>query len=389
MAIQDFYIRPGLLGTGLGQAIGQRRMFNQQQDEQAQKEAQQAEQQAMMQDLQRRAFAGDQEAINQLAGFNMQGAISAQNRVGQLGAEQDKVKNRKTAEYIAKGYTLPEDQRAAYFEAGITNPELDIDEEDVPFFGDSRIAEAAVRQYAPDLADTVFAKPEETEFQQGTGDLTGYAFNPDTGAFSIAPEIKERLESAKQEPVLDAKTRQGINKDITQLTKDTKLIYNTAKDLEKLSSIKSGPASIAMVFKFMKALDPTSVVREGEFATAENSAGVPEAVRNIYNKVASGERLGDKQQKEFVDTAKKLANSAINSSEEEVGSFLDTFEDTLPKTFSEKVKGRLPKPFDMPEEVATSRYQGADLEAYNWAQANPNDPRAVQILTKLGANNGV
>lgn len=205
MAIQDFYIRPGLLGTGLGQAIGQRRMLNQQQDEQAQKEAQQAEQQAMMQDLQRRAFAGDQEAINQLAGFNMQGAISAQNRVGQLGAEQDKVKKRKTAEYIAKGFTLPEEQRAAYFEAGITNPELDIDEEDVPFFGDARIAEAAVRQYAPDLADTVFAKPEEpkaiktTTIQTPTGARVVNTQTGDTVNEIVDPAKKQEFELKQKE----------------------------------------------------------------------------------------------------------------------------------------------------------------------------------------------
>jgi len=38
-------------------------------------------------------------------------------------------------------------------------------------------------------------------------------------------------------------------------------------------------------------LDPGSVVRESEFATAQNAAGVPDQVRNMYNKVLSGTRL--------------------------------------------------------------------------------------------------
>jgi len=188
---------------------------------------------------------------------------------------------------------------------------------------------------------------KKTKFQQGTGKLSGYVFNPDTGQYSVNSEIKNKLEKVKAEGVLDAKTRQSINKDFTMLTKDTKLIRNTAQDLEKLSKIKSGPASIAMVFKFMKALDPTSVVREGEFLTAENSSGVPEKIRNTYNKVMNGEKLGDKQMNEFVNTAKELANSAIDSSTTEVDSFIGTFEDTLPEGFKKGLRGRIPKRFDV------------------------------------------
>ena len=110
-----------------------------------------------------------------------------------------------------------------------------------------------------------------------------------------------------------------------------------------------------MVFKFMKALDPTSVVREGEQANAENSAGVPEAVRNMYNKVMSGARLGDEQMKQFVFTAKSLANSAIDSSEAEITGFLDTFEGTIPKGFRDSLLKRIPARFDVkkvPKDVA-------------------------------------
>jgi hypothetical protein len=34
----------------------------------------------------------------------------------------------------------------------------------------------------------------------------------------------------------------------------------------------------------MKMLDPTSVVREGEFATAQNAASIPIKIVNMYNK---------------------------------------------------------------------------------------------------------
>ena len=41
------------------------------------------------------------------------------------------------------------------------------------------------------------------------------------------------------------------------------------------------PASdMSLVFGFMKMLDPSSVVRETEYATAKNATGVPDQVRN-------------------------------------------------------------------------------------------------------------
>ena len=60
----------------------------------------------------------------------------------------------------------------------------------------------------------------------------------------------------------------GINKDVTLLVEPWKGVYKAAKDLDRLGKVKSAPAQMAMVFKYMKALDPTSVVRESEYASA-------------------------------------------------------------------------------------------------------------------------
>jgi len=60
---------------------------------------------------------------------------------------------------------------------------------------------------------------------------------------------------------------------------------------------------IALVYSFMKILDPTSVVRETEYATAENARGVPEGIRNMFNKARDGTRLTDRQRTEFFQTA--------------------------------------------------------------------------------------
>ena len=65
----------------------------------------------------------------------------------------------------------------------------------------------------------------------------------------------------------------------------------------------TGASDIAMVYSFMKMLDPTSVVREGEFATAENAGGVPQQIQSMYNRVLDGQRLSPEVRKEFMQQA--------------------------------------------------------------------------------------
>lgn len=60
---------------------------------------------------------------------------------------------------------------------------------------------------------------------------------------------------------------------------------------------------ISSVYSFMKALDPQSVVREGEFATAQNAAGVPDRMKNYYNQMLKGTRLNPQQRQDMVNTA--------------------------------------------------------------------------------------
>jgi len=62
-------------------------------------------------------------------------------------------------------------------------------------------------------------------------------------------------------------------------------------------------ADIAMVYNFMRLQDPTSTVREGEFATAANAGGVTETVRNMYNRVMEGEKLSPKVRQGFLTQA--------------------------------------------------------------------------------------
>lgn len=80
--------------------------------------------------------------------------------------------------------------------------------------------------------------------------------------------------------------------------------YYALRDIA-LNPSATASDDIAVIFSFMRTLDPTSTVREGEFATAQNAAGVPERLRNYYNQIARGNRLNAGQRRDMVATAFK------------------------------------------------------------------------------------
>jgi hypothetical protein len=72
----------------------------------------------------------------------------------------------------------------------------------------------------------------------------------------------------------------------------------------------TGAGDMTLVFQFMKMLDPGSTVREGEFATAANSAGVPSAVQALYNKAIGQGSIGTKARSEILNQANKMFEAA-------------------------------------------------------------------------------
>ncbi len=82
-----------------------------------------------------------------------------------------------------------------------------------------------------------------------------------------------------------------------------------ANAAEKAGGMSSAADDMSMIFAYMKMLDPGSVVREGEFANAQNTAGVPDQIRNMYNRALNGNRLNSKQRSDFAATARGVYQS--------------------------------------------------------------------------------
>lgn len=100
------------------------------------------------------------------------------------------------------------------------------------------------------------------------------------------------------------KQAQDLRKEFTALTKDDREVVTSFGKIIEGFQQDSGPGDIAGIFGYMKMLDPGSVVREGEFATAQNSAGLPEQVRNMYNRLLEGDRLSLEARKQIAEAAR-------------------------------------------------------------------------------------
>ena len=115
-----------------------------------------------------------------------------------------------------------------------------------------------------------------------------------------AGQIRAGVIPFEKRPEAEGKMRKEYS-DQTKGYQDVKSAYGRV-----LAAEPTATGSIAKIFSFMKMLDPTSVVREGEYATAQNATGVPQRFLNMYNKALSGDGLSVTQRQEIDSQAKKL-----------------------------------------------------------------------------------
>lgn len=83
-----------------------------------------------------------------------------------------------------------------------------------------------------------------------------------------------------------------------------------------MGSEDSAAGDLGLIFAYMKLLDPTSTVREGEFANAQNATGIPSQVMNAYNRAVTGGRINPTQREDFRNSALAYVTPVINQQKE-------------------------------------------------------------------------
>jgi len=198
-----------------------------------------------------------------------------------------------------------------------------------------QLTQQAVAQAFPKRVAPVTLKPGEQLVQPTTGELVAQA--PETTlqraqARKTAQQTRKfQFEADKLESQLAAGV--GVNdpqvfeqvgklrREFTNLSKEFITQRDAFSRVQASAEDPSAAGDIALIFNFMKTLDPGSTVREGEFATAQNAAGVPERIRAQLNKVLSGERLVPKTRADFVKRAGLIFDRAQKQHDKRVGTF--------------------------------------------------------------------
>ena len=129
---------------------------------------------------------------------------------------------------------------------------------------------------------------------------------------------------------------QGLRKEAAGINKQFREQQDANRRIGTIPDTAAG--DLALVFNFMKINDPTSVVRESEFKTAEQSRAwlarmeeegktVPAFVVQAIQKFQTGERLLPEQRKDFIDVANKMFGAAEQLREERLQPFENTIKD--------------------------------------------------------------
>lgn len=128
------------------------------------------------------------------------------------------------------------------------------------------------------------------------------------------PSFNERTQglpfTAEKPPkALESKTFGQSNKLRTQylgLNKTFRNVRNSYARIQASSEQPSAAGDLALIFNYMKMLDPTSVVRESEFATAAATGSWGNRLKAAGLRMLEGKRLSPEMRKDFVDRSSEL-----------------------------------------------------------------------------------
>ena len=90
------------------------------------------------------------------------------------------------------------------------------------------------------------------------------------------------------------------------LTSEFRTVQTAYENIRSAAKANDGAGDMSLLYSYVKLLDPTSVVREGEFATAAASGSFGERVQGAVARVISGARMPETLRDSFIREAKNL-----------------------------------------------------------------------------------
>jgi len=180
--------------------------------------------------------------------------------------------------------------------------------------GAQRQAEARKNKTMEYLATQAATDPlaaQMLEMARATGDVGG----------AVSALMQQRLKGPKD----TFKDVQALRKEFTGLSRIKNFSDVTEAYTRIIKSAKdpSAAGDLALIFNYMKVLDPASVVRESEFAAAAKAGGLGPRIQAAVEQIEKGTRLAPEQRADFVNRATQLYQGA----EEQARPIYQTYEE--------------------------------------------------------------
>ena len=220
--------------------------------------------------------------------------------------------------------------------------------------------------------------------------------------FEQASPMMQQMKAARDKALQEdlAKVQSGDLKDLrNRYEKKTQNMGKIESAYNKILQTKPTAAGdVALVFQFMKMLDPTSTVGPGEQASAQNAAGISEKIINMYNRALTGESMGEKQRSEIREQAKNYYDAEREVTDRELSIVADYAQQSnipLPKVFgvegARDYKKRLaspkkpPEPLTRPFDFSKMGFNQAQLDAIEKKKREGwSEERILKVLKARG-----
>jgi hypothetical protein len=195
----------------------------------------------------------------------------------------------------------------------------------------------------------------------------------------------------KPEAPKDDKTA-GNTSDLRKEYNSQKTTQNTYQVVEAYNKVQAAAEAkspsptddMSLIYGFMKMQDPGSTVREGEYASAENTRGISDAVMQAYNKAVDGQKLTPEQRANFLQSADSVYDAQLKAQ-----SSVDQRYEAIAKKFGTDPQYVLEPQFQKSRTARTPASQKnlapEDHAAIQWAQKNrmSKDPATAEKALKI------
>lgn len=216
------------------------------------------------------------------------------------------------------------------------------------------------------LLDVVRSRQAQQRLGQAAEALKARERQAAAGAARSAAQQAQK----QQTELIDRET--GLRKELTgnALLKDYEQSAAGYSALQAAAKIGNAQSDLAMVFGFMKTLDPTSVVKEGEQMQVRDTTNIPGRYLNMLTKAQSGQLLSPEQRAELV----RVAGATIAAKKGKADSLKAQYSRIAQQTGVDP--SRVVIDLDAPA-PASSKSQGGPTAP---AKASPTTPPAELVL---------